>query len=297
MKKQAILIMYHEDYNLLIKKLELLDHKNIDIYLHIDKKAKNFDYEKTSSILKQGKLYYTKRLDVRWGTYSQIKCELLLFETAYNNYKYKYFHLISGIDMPLKKVDEIYNFFDKNYPSEFVAYVDFDNTPEYLIERIRYYHIFNAGLRNKYKFIEKISDKLYYNTLKVEKKLHIDRLKNNKLAIRKGANWVSITDKCVKYILDNKKIIKKMFSHSYCADELFIQTLVYNSKFKDKIYRKYKGQEHHNTFRLIDWDRGSPYTFRSIDYKMLKETNCFFARKFSTKVDSKIIDKIYNELK
>ena len=49
--------------------------------------------------------------------------------------------------------------------------------------------------------------------------------------------------------------------------------------------------------RLIDWDRGSPYTFKIDDYSQIKKSNMLFARKFQVDVDEKIINKIYNEYK
>ena len=42
-----------------------------------------------------------------------------------------------------------------------------------------------------------------------------------------GANWVSITHELVGFILENKELIYKMFHATLCADEFFIQTLVW----------------------------------------------------------------------
>lgn len=49
--------------------------------------------------------------------------------------------------------------------------------------------------------------------------------------------------------------------------------------------------------RLIDWDRGRPYTFRKEDYDEIMASDCFFARKFDEKVDFDIVELIYNEIK
>ena len=125
----------------------------------------------------------------------------------------------------------------------------------------------------------------------IQKHLKINRLKNNKLTFRKGANWFSITNDLVEYVLSNEKFINKIFKYSNCADELFLQTLVFNSKFKNKVYNKYN-DEHKNIKRHIDWVRGEPYVFQYDDLNELKNSDCFFARKFSSKVDKKIIDNI-----
>ena len=289
MNKQAFLIMYHNDYYILEKLLKQIDSEYFDIYLHVDKKVKNFNFEKTKKILNKSNIYFTKRINVKWSTFSQIKCELLLLKEATKN-NYSYYHLLSGNDLLLKNSTEIFNYFNNNN-KEYIAYNSIDKITESELERIRYYHILNKNRRHNNKIIRELSTKIYYKLLSIQKKLKINRLKINKLEIRKGANWFSITNELAKYILTKEKDISKMYKYSNCADELFLQTITYNSKFKKNIYNEYS-DEHQNIKRYIDWIRGEPYTFTLEDYDELINSNCFFARKFSSQIDKKIIDKI-----
>lgn len=292
MNKQAILIMYHNDYYILERLLKQIDNKNIDIYLHVDKKVADFDFTYTKNLVKKSNIYFVKRMNVKWSTFSQIKCELLLLKEATRK-NYSYYHLISGNDLLLKPSTELYNFFEKNNGKEFVAYNNIDKCiPESILERIKYYHIFNSYRRDKKNLIKKALCKLYYHLLNIQKKLRINRLKNNKLIIKKGANWFSITNELAKYVLTQEKEINRMYHYSNCADEIFLQTIVYNSKFKDKIYHE-SDDEHQNIKRHIDWNRGEPYVFIIDDYQELLNSPAFFARKFSSSKDCKIIDKIY----
>ena len=291
MKKQAILIMYHKDYYILEKLLKQIDSKYFDIYLHVDKKVKNFDYEYTKSLIKNSDIYFTKRLNVKWSSYSQIECELLLLKEAINK-NYTYYHLISGNDLLIKKNKIIYDFYNDNNGWEFVGYQHIDKVTEDQLERVKYYHLFNGNRRHKYKFVCSLSNKIYYNLLRVERKLKINRLRNNDIVIRKGANWFSITNDLAKYVVSKEKEIKKMYRHTNCADEIFLQTIVYNSKFRDKIFNKYH-DEHGNIKRFIDWNRGEPYVFTLEDYDEIINSKCFFARKFSSEKDKEIIDKIF----
>lgn len=293
MNKQAFLIMYHNDYYVLEKLLKQIDSKKFDIYLHVDKKVRNFDFEYTKKILKESNIYFIKRLNIKWSTYSQIKCELELLKEA-SKKNYSYYHLISGVDLLLKSSDEIYAFFEKNNGSEFVAYQDINKVTEDQKERIKYYHFLNKNRRHNNKLIRELSTKIYYKLLSIQKKLKIDRLKNNRLEIRKGANWFSITNNLAKYILTKQKEISKIYKHSNCADEIFLQTITYNSKFKNNIYNEYQ-DEHQNIKRYIDWNRGEPYTFTIDDYEELINSKCFFARKFSSEKDKEIIDKIFKK--
>ena len=52
------------------------------------------------------------RINVQWGGYSQIKCELKLLKSAIEH-NYDYYHLISGVYLPLKTQDYIHNFMIK----------------------------------------------------------------------------------------------------------------------------------------------------------------------------------------
>ena len=70
----------------------------------------------------------------------------------------------------------------------------------------------------------------------------------------------------------------------------------YVKLFKDKINKESK-DEHLMAKRCIDWKRGLPYTYKIDDYQELMNSPAFFARKFSTKVDKEIIDKIYTSVK
>ena len=295
MNKQAFLIMYHNDYYILERLLKQIDSKNFDIYLHVDKKVKNFDFEYTKKILKKSKIYFVKRINVKWSAYSQIKCELILLNEATKKH-YSYYHLISGVDLLLKSSDDIYQFFKKNKGKEFVAYQNIDSVTEDQKDRIKYYHIFNGNRRHKNKIIRELSIKIYYKLLSIQKKLKINRLKNNQLEIRKGANWFCITDDLANYLLTKREEIAKTYKFTNCADEIFLQTITYNSKFKNKIYNEYS-DEHQNIKRYIDWNRGQPYVFSINDYEELINSECFFARKFSSQKDKDIIDKIYTTLK
>ena len=204
MNKQAILIMYHNDYYILEKLLKQIDNEKFDIYLHVDIKVKNFDFKYTKNILKKSNLYFVKRLNVKWSMFSQIKCELeLLRESTKKNYTY--YHLISGNDLLLKPSNEIYNFFNQNQGYEFIAYQDINDKIDVFSERIKYYHILNKNRRHHNKIVRIISTKIYYKLLSIQKKIKINRIRNINQEIRKGANWFSITNDLAKYVLSKEK--------------------------------------------------------------------------------------------
>ncbi len=289
----AYMIIAHNQFELLKKLILCLDDKRNDIFIHIDAKVKDFDFEYFSSLTKFSKVYFTdERIDVTWGGYSVVKSEMLLLKTAVShndeNNPYTYYHLISGVDLPIKTNDEIYNFFEHNSGKEFIHYVTLE-TLETAVDRVKYYHFF----RKKRNTINKI---LAWIALKIEKFLGVNRLKNTDIKVYKGSNWFSITGELAEYIVDNQKEYEKMFKYSFCCDEIFIQTIVQNSSFKNNLFMPVSNDDYYACARFIDWKRGNPYVFRKEDFDMIKSSPCMFARKFDLYTDNEIVDMIIKSI-
>lgn len=297
-KKHAYLIMAHNNFYILERLLKLLDDERNDIYLHVDKKAKQFDSEMIKKIVKKSNIYIVHRMKVNWGAFSMVRCELLLLEQATNNGKYEYYHLLSGIDLPLKTQDYIHEFMNQNQGKIFLHFagekIEKQNN---IISRVSRYYFMQEYMKHKNKVIRKASIKLKNVLDKIQIKLKTDRTKKIGKDIKTGAQWFSITDECARYILKNKKYINKHFKFTYCPDELFIQTLIYNTKFMDKLYYNKMDDNYISCMRKIDWTRGCPYVYKREDFDELVHSDYLFARKFSTDIDKEIVDLIYKYLK
>jgi len=283
--RHAYLIMAHNNFQVLDKLISLLDDPRNDIYVHLDKKAKNI-HEKEFKTKNSG-LYFIKRINVYWGGFSQIRCELLLLKTAYTK-NYDYYHLISGVDLPLKRQDYIHNFFYQNKGKEFVHFdqYQYDNSNN---EKIMFYHFFQNAPNLK------IQNYIRIKLLKFQKLIGINRIKSVDTEFQKGANWFSITDNFAGYILSKEKWIKKVFKFTRCADEIFIQTLAWNSVYRENLYNK-EFNNNLSCMRYIDWSRGNPYIWRNKDYDELINSDYLFARKFDYNTDKDIINRIYDFL-
>ena len=75
MNRHAFLIMAHNHFDFLKILLKRLDDPRNDIYLHVDRKAADFSAREFDSLLSYSQLYFTERMDVHWGGYSQTACE------------------------------------------------------------------------------------------------------------------------------------------------------------------------------------------------------------------------------
>ncbi len=289
MNKHAYLIIAHNNFQILEKTIKILDDEKNDFYIHIDKKIKNFNFEKFKNIVKKSRIIFTERINVKWGHSSQINCELILLKTAIKN-NYSYYHLLSGVDMPIKSKKEIYNFFESNKGKEFIHFSLLENKLK-IEKRYTYYHLFPYCYRSKYKYIMRKIEKIFF---KLQRLLKINRVKNQNIKFYKGANWFSITSDFSRYILSKEKWIQNTFKYTSCCDEIFMQTLIMNSEFKENLYAKQFDDNHIITIRrFIDWKRGTPYTFRKEDFKELVHSEALFARKFDLEVDGEIIEMIF----
>lgn len=288
MLKHAYLLMIHKVDNGLKRLLELLDYAENDIYIHIDSKYLNFEKNELKKLVKESRLYFVKRTNVIWGDYSQVNAELVLLREAINNEKYAYYHLLSGEDLPIKSQKYIHHFFSEHSGKEFINFQSEVFTFE---NRVRYYHLLQKYVgRGGFTFINFLEKTLLY----FQKIIRINRSKN--IFFQKGANWFSITDNLARYVVKNEEWIRKHFKFTNCPDEIFLQTLVINSKFKDNLYHTKFDNSYSAIMRMIDWDRGRPYTFRISDFESIIYSDMLFCRKFQPSEDDAIIEKIFEWL-
>ena len=66
MRKHAYLIMAHSDFGLLRKLIVLLDDARNDIYVHVDKKAREFNPQSISGITTMSDLIFVERKSTSW---------------------------------------------------------------------------------------------------------------------------------------------------------------------------------------------------------------------------------------
>lgn len=296
MKKHAFLVMAHSSIEDLIACCKSIDAKNHDIFLHIDKKWKNFSKQSILSVIQHSNVCFLEnRYSVRWGGGTQIQTELALLKESLKG-EYQYYHFMSGVDMVIQPSDEFDLFFEDK-ENEFISFCGQDWNDQ-AKNRLKYYYI-EAGRNKVLKLINKIS-------ICIQQFFKVNRLKKlTEYVIVGGSNWCSITNEFAKYIISNEVWINDTFHHSFCCDELFIHMLAYNSHFKDKIYLlniKEKNDNHDldlykANMRYIDWNRGTPYTFTNDDYDDLLKSPYMFARKFKLTEDNTISLKILEYIK
>ena len=190
--------------------------------------------------------------------------------------------------MPLKSQDDIYAFFEEESGYEFVR---FYNENFEAGDRVYYYYYPFQEVCGKGNGITTFPFKIA-NCFMVAVQKMIKFTRNKDIRSQKGSNWFSITDDLARYVLSKKQRIKKVFFATYCADEIFLQTLIWNSGFKDKLFHNKFDNDMHAIMRLIIWEKNGPHVFTMEDKEMLEATEFLFGRKFDVSVDEKIIASV-----
>lgn len=286
--KHAFLIIAHEDYRVLEVLLSMLDDERNDVYLHIDKRAEELYVRISAWQMKHaGFCLLRERMNVYWGDISQIQVEYRLFEEAYGRESYLYYHLLSGVDLPLKSQDEIHDFFQENQGAEFVGFWLGKNHERDIKRKVGRYYLFSKWKQDKMTPYHNLFTFCRNMALNLQKPFGYPR--PFEYEFKKGPNWVSITQDFCTYLLEHKQEVLKRFRFTCCGDEIFLQTLLWKSPFRSKLY--FEGDSEKGCVRKIDWKRGSPYVWTEDDLDELVSSNAMFARKFSSG-NGKLIYKI-----
>lgn len=267
----AYLLQVHqniEQIKILIKKLQGLKKEDIHIFVHVDGKNMNLktnlqNYYKDSNTV----IILPTSINVNWGGISQIRATLKsLEEIVHSTNDYKYVHLLSGQDYPLKTSEEIYEFFSKTNKN----YIEYKNvSSDYW--RLKCFNLFSENKNNRVLII-RIIDKVIRE---IQKKINLKRKNLLNINLYKGSQWFSLTKEAIGYCLKKAKEenLLKEYKYTYCSDEHFFQNILCNSKFKDTIIN--------DNQRYIQWETGnSPKTFTLDEVKKIeKDTTKLWIRK------------------
>lgn len=282
--RHAYIILAHNQWELLECLLKALDDERNDIYLHIDKKVSQPPYEKLEAAVTQSGLYFVKRWDINWGGTQMMKCTLSMLEQAYEM-GYSHYHLLSGVDYPLKSQNYIHDYFEKNTNKQFVGFDWEGIDAERFKGRVQYYHflINIIGKRDREAWVYRILERVEDGLLALQHKLGVDRAQYR---VFKGSSWFSITNDAVEFILAQKRRILKVFCFCANTDELWLQTFLMNSTFAESIGESNK--------RYIKWVQGnpSPEVLTMDDYDDMLSSDKLFARKFDWNKDRQVIEAL-----
>lgn len=268
--RHAWLIIAHNEFEILQRLVSALDAPESSFFIHIDKKVKTLPIIHAE----QGEvIFLAERIDVRWGSVSQIKCEFALIEAAASRGSFDFYHILSGTTLPLKPKEELFSLFEK-YSGKCLLSGLCKDLPYQETLKVRRYNCFLKNYASTNTVKRTVSQFLWKSAIALQRYLGIET--NRGAVFYKASNWLSLSDSAVKYLISKKKQIFKKYRYSFCGDEYFIPSELISSPLNETVNNKICYLLHHI-------ERSNAQTYHLTDFDTLCNSGYWFARKFSAK--------------
>lgn len=267
--RNAWLIISHNEFDVLRHLISALDAPENDIYLHFDKKLSSLPAITTD---KAHLIVLKDRVDVRWGTISQVQTELLLLETAHQSGPYAHYHILSGVHLPLKPLDQIIQFYNDHQNEEIGRFWPEDEGEADF--KMRRFHFPIRDFKNPVPWRRALCQKTWTAVIKIQKVCGIRHLKS--CSFHKTDQWLSITEMACSYLVSNKQDILRKYRWAFCPDEYFIA-----SELMDQQNMQFKWLDCQQLL-LVDFEQESPKTISLNRLPELEKTEYWWARKFTS---------------
>lgn len=283
--KLTYLILAHNHPEQLERMIEVLNHKNAEFIIHVDKKSDIKEFLTSKLLTFKNVAFLKKRLPVNWGGYNMVAATLNLMKAALRHNKKGYLILLSGHDFPIKPAEHIYDHLSSNYGSEYVEYFSLPSNEWAMnggIDRIAYYW-----------FVDKLGFDESRDLFSLQKNASKIRHYFQNFTPYGGSQWWTLTCECADYILrfiNRNPIYREYYELTYIPDEMFFHTIILNSPFKEKVQN--------DNLRYIDWKTGpeSPRILTSDDLNTLFASDKLWARKFDINRAPLLLDQIEEKL-
>lgn len=288
--KQGVLIIANKQKEQL---LDLLSSFNDDFFffIHIDKKSELevSDFEHLPNVC-----FVAKIIRVNWGGMSLIECTNLLMQEYVKHSELEYAHLISGSDYPIKDCEYISNYLEENKDSEFFEYAKLPIEFYGGYDRLLYYYFMD-----RFNVRTTLGRYLAYGLVRIQKTFHFKKnLQDGGLgSYYFGSQWWTLSTAAIQYLLQFQKNNPRtvhFFKYSYIPDEMYFQSILMNSPFEKKCAK--------NNLRYYDWSHRDdkeerPLVLDERDFRVLKESKAFFARKIVQPQSNALVRRINNEIR
>jgi hypothetical protein len=245
--KIAYLILAHNNPGHLARLTQALATPNTAIFIHIDKKT---DIRPFLAIGRENVHFTPEREAVYWGDYSTTEAILILINAAMaGSERFDYLVLISGSDYPVRTAAQLEAYLAEYRASEFINMV---MMPSQAASK-------SLSWLTDYRPRPGLKGKLVAQVRRVLVKAGIlSRRRDYKtyfggLTPYAGSTWWALTHDACAYIQNfvarNRRMMK-FYANTTLSDEMVFQTILGNSRFKEKVRRN---------LTYTDWSPGGPH--------------------------------------
>lgn len=287
----AYLISAHTDAPQLKRLIEAL-HSDAEFFIHIDSKSDLSAF--TEQIVSPRVHFIEKRVDVVWGTLTEVDYQMNLIRAAvrFPRHFHRIFFL-SGMDFPLWSPQRITEWIEEQKDQETLQGYCMD-TPLLSAGQRESYTVPRPFRRNRRwaAFLRRAS-----RFFGIRKELHFE-MNGLPWKLYKGSAWWCISEELADYvqsIYEHEESIHRYFRDSFCPAETVIQTIAFNTpQWADKCILtegEYPGLAALTPLHFIDYDPVIR-VLDETDYDRLMESGKMFCRKVVSGKSDHLVQQI-----
>lgn len=292
-QKHAFLIGVYQNSDYASSLVESLRGDRSNIYVHINPLYMSDFRGFLEKYANESDVKVISSQPVKWGGSSLLWSIIELLNLALQDAEIGWFHMLTGQDILIKPLTELYQFFDAHGENNYLSYgADLmKNTQKgYLLglNRSQYYHLFDM-LNYRGNMLHRQLEKYF---VKAQQLLHIKRqwpFPN----YYQGSGWFSFNRSAIegilKYLGENPNVVE----YTFAPDEIIFQSILLNSKTDYHVVN--------DNLRFILWDNhgeiGSPVILTEQHFNQIKVSHAFFARKIHPEKSKHLIELIHNYIK
>ena len=281
--KLAYLISAYKYPEQLIRLIDRLATGDAQFLVHIDKRTDSATFQRmVAGAERIASVRFLKRHTCYWGGFGHVAATLEGIRALVSNeIEYEYAILLTGQDYPIKSNAHIQRYLRERHGQLFMEYFPLPH-PEwqhYGMDRIEGWH---WHVRGK------------YYRLMPSPSFPFRRKFPRGLRPFGGSSYWCLTRDSLDFVdrwtKDHPRYVE-FFKRVEVPDELFFQTIILNSEFRDRVQN--------DNLRLVEWrdpESGSPSILGAADFPMVAASPKLFARKFDMSVDSRVLELIDRHL-
>ncbi|WP_375583746.1 beta-1,6-N-acetylglucosaminyltransferase [Cyclobacterium xiamenense] len=289
--KHAVLFLAYKNLHHLADYMDLLDDDFL-FFVHIDKKSVVTEAQLRALSERKNVRLISRKYTVNWGGLNLLKAIIYLAKEALKDPQVGYIHTMSGQDLPIKRSQEIKEFFVRNNGKQFIEHFPLPTArwAEGGLNRLNYFNLYDTFDRKT-----RMGAFFIHTALNIQRFFGIRRKPFVSFPkLYGGSTWWSLTRDCVRFVLDTiekNPVILKRLRYTKCAEEILFQTVLMNSPYKTAIVG--------STLTLVIWEYrngNSPATLDKSDLPRLLESPQLFARRFDYPTSSDLVKLVRAKL-
>jgi len=277
--KQVFLIAAHKDPAQLNALVERLRDEDFLIYVHLDAKGAIEPFD-----VHPGARLVGKRVAVHWGCFSQVEATLNSLEQIVAEVsEFDKVLFLSAQDFPLLSNAALKSALAALRGHELLDTAPIGRGPGQWAAAYRYQYFYRQDAGRALRLACSLANRAM-------RACGLTRRMPRGLQPHGGSSWWALSRDCVRDVLARIRRepgLLRFFRSVSCADELFFQTLVMNSRFRERVLSE--------NFRYVQWpQRGArnPKILDEHDFERIAASNAHFCRKIDSRASAALLQRL-----